>query len=517
MGNASGIDFGTTVPETPETYANAFQVGLGLAKQGVADNAMTANAADPSAPVDPRLAAADPAAYAAIQARQAAAGQQASLVTQAGQVAGGDTQGAMNTAAARGDVAGVTALRAQIDAVPEQQRKAAIEAAQQRNDQTAHVLAGLKGYQNPDGSLATPEQRLGIAQHLAQTSGLLDPSTITLNDVTDSGINAHLAMVVTADQWLKNAHEQATLAETGRAHDLEHQDRQGTQSIERGKLGVDQARLGLEVRKYRDEQAGSGAGGGLPAPAAPGAQATATISQVPASDRAIVQALIDGRYPIPTGAALRNPQMVRYLTEAAAIDPTFDAANAATRVGTRKDFLDGASAKNMTSMRTTLGHLGRLSTVIDQLHNGSATPLNWAGNAFSGVAGEAPTSNFQAVATTAATELSRTLQGGAPTESEIKHWRDLLSQNKSPAQLHGVVSQMAGLLKSRLDQLEYQYRQGMGPSSTPLHVLNPETAEIYQQLSGLGAARPPAGAPPHPAAPHAAGPGGRSQIIGVTD
>jgi hypothetical protein len=89
----------------------------------------------------------------------------------------------------------VSQLAAHIDATPPAQRPAIIAQAQQSNEQLAHVLIGLKGY--------PPGQRLAIAQHLAQTTGLIDPSGVAAGDVTDQGIDAHVAQAMAVEQFLK--------------------------------------------------------------------------------------------------------------------------------------------------------------------------------------------------------------------------------------------------------------------------------------------------------------------------
>jgi hypothetical protein len=90
---------------------------------------------------------------------------------------------------------GVSQLAAHIDATPPTQRPAIIAQAQQSNEQLAHVLIGLKGY--------PPGQRLAIAQHLAQTTGLIDPNGVGAGDITDQGIDAHLAQAMAVEQFLK--------------------------------------------------------------------------------------------------------------------------------------------------------------------------------------------------------------------------------------------------------------------------------------------------------------------------
>ena len=89
----------------------------------------------------------------------------------------------------------VSHLAAQIDATPPTQRGAVVAQAQQSNEQLSHVLIGLKGY--------PPDQRLAIARHLAQTTGLIDPNGVAPGDVTDQGIDAHLAQAMAVEQFLK--------------------------------------------------------------------------------------------------------------------------------------------------------------------------------------------------------------------------------------------------------------------------------------------------------------------------
>ena len=94
-----------------------------------------------------------------------------------------------------GPTGDVDALRARLDGVPPAQHAAAVATAQDKNEQLAHILLGLKGY--------PPEQRLAIAQHLAQQTGLMDPNHIGAGDVSDQGINSHLATTMSIEQMLK--------------------------------------------------------------------------------------------------------------------------------------------------------------------------------------------------------------------------------------------------------------------------------------------------------------------------
>ena len=149
MADGVNVDFGAMKPgpDVVGGYVNAFKVGQDLGKVSAMRNA-------PSG-VDPAAAAA---------------------------------------AASPAEPGDISSLAAQIAVPPGQERSAKIMQAQTVNEQLAHVLIGLKQY--------PPEQRVGIARHLALSTGLLNPATITPEDVTDRGIDAHLAQAMRVERFL---------------------------------------------------------------------------------------------------------------------------------------------------------------------------------------------------------------------------------------------------------------------------------------------------------------------------
>jgi len=208
MADGVNIDWGLLrAPDPIGDYQAAFQAGRALAGQRIASQAMTGFAANPAAPVDPRLAAADPAAYAQVRARQQAAADQAGRVTQATALAAGDNQGAMRAAAARGDSASVTAIQDRIAAMSDAQRAAASQA----QEKFAAILNGLK-MQTTD-----PAQRLAMAQHFA---GLhpefgITPASIPPDDVSDAGSAGHVATAMSLKGQLDQANAQGQASVPG--------------------------------------------------------------------------------------------------------------------------------------------------------------------------------------------------------------------------------------------------------------------------------------------------------------
>jgi len=512
---ADGVDWSLLkTPDFVGDYQNAFQVGRQLAAQRGADAANAQFATDPQGAIN-AMRPYDPAQAESLQQQYQARQDRQGAVQQATAEAAGDLPGAMNAAAARGATGDVATLRAQIDALPEQQRQAAAAKAQQTNEAFAHVLIGLKGATNSDGSPLAPPQRLAVAQHMAQTTGLMDPSRITLDDVSDAGINGHLASAMTVEQALKSYQATAELGEKTSHDRATEANAAGELGVNRGRLGVESARLGLERQKFAATQpqppviAPAGSAGGGPGSPGGGLAARPTLAQIPAADQPIVQAMVDGRYDIPKGAALRNPAMVRYLQEAAAIDPTFDAANPASRIATRKDFTSGKSAQTITSLNQALGHGALVAQDIGRLDNSGLPLVGGAYNATKNFLTDPVTGNattFRAHATALANEAAKVFQGGAPHEAEVRAQSAILANaDASPVQQRAAVQALTELLGARLDAMRSQYVQGMGRSSTPLEVLHPEAAQAYARLShlrdslgGHGAAAPaPTAAAPH--------------------
>jgi spore germination cell wall hydrolase CwlJ-like protein len=232
-------------------------------------------------------------------------------------------------------------------------------------------------------------------------------------------------------------------------------------------------------------QIGSPANGAAPGdPTKTGADYLATLDPTTRSE---VNAILDGRMVVPSGAALRSPQIARLVAAAAQADPAFDQANAGARAKTRADFAAGKAAQNVVSLNTALGHMGELDQAIDQLHNGSFTPANMIGNAFSQTMGEPTVSRFNAAKTAVADELTRVFRGGPGSEADVKGWLSQLDASKSPAQLHAVVRQMSDLLASRVDALGDQYAQGMGVTRDGMTLLHPDAAATLARLGGQNA------------------------------
>ena len=211
------------------------------------------------------------------------------------------------------------------------------------------------------------------------------------------------------------------------------------------------------------------------------------LATLPTALAAQVRALADGRRAMPTGSALRSPQVQELVAAASQYDPTLDAANAATRVATRKDFTSGKAAQNITAINTALGHLGTLSQAAEKLGNRSIRPWNSIANLLETQSGDPRVKNFGIARDAVATELMRVFRGtGAGSMQEIEDWKRTIGSSDSPAQLRGEIAKAVELLNSRLEALGQQYNQGLGKSADPIHLLNPHAQNVFTHLGPGG-------------------------------
>lgn len=199
-----------------------------------------------------------------------------------------------------------------------------------------------------------------------------------------------------------------------------------------------------------------------------------------------VKMLSDGRMQFPTGAALRNPKMQQLVAAAAQYDPALDAANAATRVATRKNFTSGKARANITSMNTALGHIGSLAEAGEKLDNGNWPLINSGRNAWRNFSGDERVHNFNIERNAVADELTRVFRQAGGNVADIEAWKAEINAAESPEQLRGVTSKAIELLGSRLNSMGDEYNAGMSKSDDPISLLNPHAQDVFNHYGPGG-------------------------------
>jgi hypothetical protein len=220
------------------------------------------------------------------------------------------------------------------------------------------------------------------------------------------------------------------------------------------------------------------------------------LKSLPKAQAQQVQLLAEGRMPFPTGFALRSPYWQNMLQAVGQYDPNFDAVNYNARSKTRNDATSGKMAGDIKALNTAIGHMGQLSRSIDGLGNYSFTPNNAVANFIANKTGDPRVKKFETDRNAVVAETVRVFRGGVGSAGDINEWTDKLNAADSPKQLHAVVSELAGLLDSRLQAVGEQYSKGMGTTTDPFTLLNPHAAEVFKQLRAGGTVSAPAQSAP---------------------
>jgi len=259
----------------------------------------------------------------------------------------------------------------------------------------------------------------------------------------------------------------------------------------RAKIGLQQA----EANKANAAANQSGAPQGVAMPVIdPNSTATgeAALKNQPMAIQNMVRSLTEGKQPFPSAIAMKTPfwqGIVQLMTQ---FDPSFDTAQASNnaRQKVRNDFTSGKSASSINAINTVIGHLGQLSDAAKGINNGSYDFMNKIGNALT--PGGSPTgvalNDFNTIKNGVTSELTRVWRGVGGSEQDIKDWASTIGDTKSPQELQGAMTQIGGMLQSKLDALNDQYRQGMG--KLDINTLTPQAAGALAKLRGGGGSGP---------------------------
>lgn len=212
----------------------------------------------------------------------------------------------------------------------------------------------------------------------------------------------------------------------------------------------------------------------------------AVLAQLPDTMRATVQAVLDGRQALPTGTATKDPYWKQVIQFANQADPNFDAVNYNARANTRKDFTSGKAAGQINAINTAIGHLHQLSGEGEKLGNFGINWVNSIYNALTpgGSARGVTLNNFNTLKEGVGTELMRVWrQVGAGSEKEIEEWKSTIRDAKSPEELKGAFQTIGGMLESKLESLDKQYKEGMGTDR--VSAISPESRQRLDALQGI--------------------------------
>jgi hypothetical protein len=156
-----------------------------------------------------------------------------------------------------------------------------------------------------------------------------------------------------------------------------------------------------------------------------------------------------------------DPSRTIYATRQNAIGQEAPSSGAAA--GARaviKSAIGGKLGDTINAYNTANAHLDMLNKASDALNNGDIRALNQVGNEFNKQTGNPAPTNFQAVKSAVAGEVSKTFKGGQATDAEIRQADDAINSANSPAQLKQVIATYKGLMNSKKEAIQQQVEQG---------------------------------------------------------
>lgn len=201
----------------------------------------------------------------------------------------------------------------------------------------------------------------------------------------------------------------------------------------------------------------------------------------------MIKKYANGELPIPTGAALRNPQMQRMIQMVAQYDPTFDAINYGTRAAVRKSFTSGKDAANLASFNTTMQHIEKFAKTVKELNN-SRYPIvnrltNWVQPELGDTRVGGALNAFHKDAHAVASELTTAFRGSNGNVHDVVNWEKGLNPDDPTETLMRGVQEAIGLLQGRIDAIGEKYNKGMGKVSDPLMLLSPGARKAIAELN----------------------------------
>lgn len=225
---------------------------------------------------------------------------------------------------------------------------------------------------------------------------------------------------------------------------------------------------------------------GLQAARAAGVTGEALYQHLPAQLAPTVKAMIEGRQPLPSTAAMRSPATLALIDAAHAVDPTFDATSWASRQAGAKDFTSGKSAEMVRAANQTMSHVGSLLTAMDNLKNTNYPIANAIGNTVRENLGAGEQGAFRTNAHAVAEEMSKVFKGANLSDAEIRHWEQNLTENMSPAQQKAQIAKLSELLHGSLAALDEKRIAAIGPMAAAKAgpILKEEAQRVLERIDG---------------------------------
>jgi hypothetical protein len=218
-----------------------------------------------------------------------------------------------------------------------------------------------------------------------------------------------------------------------------------------------------------------------PAPSTPGAPGSPTtpeqvLAKYTPKQQSIIQGVANYTLDPKMVRSNRNPAATAELMAAVReYNPQYDE----TAFGEKTKLRNTIATQSM-ALNTATHHLDQLSQAVDALQNGNVQIFNKIGNAYGVQTGADPTTNFNAIKSAVAGELSKVFKGGMASDKEISEQNANLSSSSSPAQLKGAINNYINLMQGRLNGLGETYEGQIGIKPN-FQIVSPRAQEVFNR------------------------------------
>jgi len=202
---------------------------------------------------------------------------------------------------------------------------------------------------------------------------------------------------------------------------------------------------------------------------AQGVKGNDLFASMPAPLAAQIAAIVDHRAAPPARGSARADQMMQLIQM---VDPTYDALAYGTKKGIETAFTSGRAGTTLKSLNVVQDHLSTFKEVANALKNDPVQFVNAIKNKMATWGGAAAPTNFEAVKTVLADELTKAILGTAGALGDRQAMQVAINSANSPEQLAGAVETWQKLIAGQVKGMEDQYKSGHGSNAEVLKLFN---------------------------------------------
>lgn len=203
--------------------------------------------------------------------------------------------------------------------------------------------------------------------------------------------------------------------------------------------------------------------------------------------QAIIKAYADGRMPVPTTAALRNPLTMSLLAKVQEYDPSFDAGNYPARASFMKSAAAGKIFDLTRSANTFLNHADSYLDAVDALglDNGMAAHVTNPLKIAKMMAENDPKlTRVQTNMTPLLDEFAKFMGGkGQLTDAARREYGDKLKAAQTPEQTKAVLGKMVELMNGQLQPIAEQATSVLGADAKPIDFIKPSARKSLERIT----------------------------------